>query len=210
MAQETARLLKPHATGLVVRYRLESGDQEAQPQAEPAPDREQLAYERGLAEGERRMREMVITRLDRQNELLAMLVREIQTSLAAWLQDAEEPIVALALAVAQKVLHGHHEGLKGAIVEQTRQALARIRAIGPVTVRVHPEDAAILDPLREAFAARCEGLSLLQIEPDARISRGGCLVETPEQVVDARIETQLARIAEALKQQMTGLAGEER
>jgi flagellar assembly protein FliH len=34
--------------------------------------------------------------------------------------------------------------------------------------------------------------------PDERISRGGCVVETRHGAIDARIETQLARIAHEL------------
>jgi flagellar assembly protein FliH len=204
--QEYARILKPDRTGPLQAYPLEHA---AGPLSDTSSvldqDPERVAYERGVAAGEQRMKQEIADLLERQNALLETLIREIRASREAWLKDADEPIAALALAIARKVLHEQSDLLQQAIVEQTRQALERVRGAGPVTVRVNPDDVAILQQQREALTALYEGPLPLHVEADARISRGGCLVETPERVVDARIETQLARIAEALKQKMMGL-----
>jgi flagellar assembly protein FliH len=168
------------------------------------PDREQQAYERGVAAGEQQVRQEVAVLVERQGQLLENLIQELKTTRELLLKDAEEPIAALALEIARKVLHDEAAALRDAIVAQAREAIARVREGGPVKVLVNPQDVPLLEDAREAIAKTFEETVTLQVVGDARISKGGCIVETPVRLVDARIEVQLARIAEALKQKGNG------
>jgi flagellar biosynthesis/type III secretory pathway protein FliH len=200
ISQDFARIFKPTSAELVQAYQLElAGSESASPAKAQGPSPEEQAYERGLAEGIQQTRAEAAALLERQCQLLAALVQELRATRDVLLKDAEEPIAALALAVVRKVLREHGATLGDAIVAQVREAVAKVREGGPLRVLVNPSDAALLEEARETITSSFEGTVTLQVEPDARITSGGCLIETPERVVDARIEVQLARIAEALR-----------
>lgn len=199
IAQDFARVFKPTGADLVQAYRLDGAEPEAASAKEEGPSPEEQAYARGLAEGIERTRAEAAELLARQCQLLGALVAELKVTREVLLKDAEEPIAALALAIVRKVLREQEGNLGEAIVAQVKDAVAKVREGGPMRVLVNPGDAALLEEAREAIAATFEGQVSLQVETDPRISSGGCLVETPSRVVDARIEVQLARIAEALR-----------
>lgn len=198
ITQDFARILKTADAESAKIYQLEPAS--AGPGAYDREAREQAAYERGVTDGAQRARAEAADLLERQCRLLTALVQELRLTRDLWFKDAEEPIAALSLAIVRKVLREQGDGLREAVLAQVREALAKVREGGPMKVLVNPSDAPLLEEARETIAASFEGALTLQVEADARISSGGCLVETPSRVVDARIEVQLARIAEALRQ----------
>lgn len=200
-----ARILKPSGADSPMLYRpLDLASSQA-----PEPDGKQQAYERGVAAGEQQVREQIGVLVERQGEMLARLIEELRHSRELFMKDADEPIAALALEIARKVLHDQADALRDIIVGQAREAVAKIREGGPMKVLVNPSDVSALEGARDAIASAFEGAVTLQIEADARISRGGCIVETPVRLVDARIETQLTRIGEALRQSSAGKVQDE-
>jgi flagellar biosynthesis/type III secretory pathway protein FliH len=200
-AQDFALILKSNGPDARPQYEIRDlAALSAGAEAPAEPDRFREAYERGVAEGLKQGQAETAALLERQGQLLTALIQELQVMRDSLLRDAEEPVAGLAFEIARKVIHEQAPALRDVIVAQAKDAIAKVREGGPVKVLVHPHDAPVLEEAREAVATAFEGSVTLQVEPDPRISRGGCLVETPVRLVDARIEAQLARIAEALKQ----------
>jgi flagellar assembly protein FliH len=75
-----------------------------------------------------------------------------------------------------------------------RVALERLGETARVTVRLHPEDYAT------AGAARVEELtsSNVTVVADARLSRGGCRVESDMGLLDVGIDAQLQEVGRVL------------
>ena len=118
----------------------------------------------------------------------------------AVLQDVEKELVDLVLKVATQVIHDEVTQRPELITFQVETALARVKEDGLITVRLHP---LLLEVVREAGPRLLESLrttARLHFEPDPSIAPGGCVVETSQQIVDARIGSQIARIGAALKQ----------
>lgn len=204
IGRDMTRVLRPGGTAPVTAYQLQKVtalEPDARLPEEPGAERE--AYERGVAAGEQRVREEAVGLIAQQNGLLAALVQELRLYRDSVLNGAEEAVAALALAIAGKVLHDQGDTLREAIQSQAREAVSRIREGGPVKIRVHPCDAPLLEPACEAITKAFNGDVTLQIESDPKLTRGGCLVETAVRLIDARIEVQLARIGQALRQNAT-------
>jgi flagellar assembly protein FliH len=112
---------------------------------------------------------------------------------------AQEEIVELAVAVASKVLRREIARDDDFVVRLVRRCVLRIANRARVEVRVNPAD---LPRVREALAAPApEGSpahELVVIE-DRRVERGGCVVQTPDFVVDGTVRTQLRAAAETLR-----------
>lgn len=105
------------------------------------------------------------------------------------LSSAEREVQTLALVAAGRIV-GESVPLAperiGAIV---REVLSRARRARNVEIRIHPDDVPAL--ARTAL----EGA---RIVPDPSIGRGGCIVASELGRIDARVEVQLAAMADLL------------
>lgn len=199
MAGTGAGALRPKGEPAARPYALESVDAAAAAaRAAEQAAREQAAYERGVADGERRGREAAVAPLEKQNRLLAALGEAVRAQRALLPADAEEGVAALALEIARKVLGEPGEALRETTALRARELVGRVRDGGPLTVLVHPQEVPLLEGLRGALEEAAGGAAV-EVRGDARVSPGGLLLETPSRLMDARIEVQLARIGEALR-----------
>ena len=152
-----------------------------------------LEAERGALAAER-------TRIEQAASFLETCARCLTETRDAVLLDVQQELVDLVLKVAMQVIHDEVAQRPEVITLQVEKALARVKEDSMMTVRVHPS---MLDILRQASPRILESLgptARLHFEPDSSIAPGGCMVETSQQIVDARIATQLDRIGTALKQ----------
>ena len=69
---------------------------------------------------------------------------------------------------------------------------------GAVTVRLHPDDVAAAAARRDALAGRVPAAAELRLVADDAVARPGCIIETGDGQLDARLETQLAALERAL------------
>lgn len=113
-------------------------------------------------------------------------------------QDLEQACFDIAFAAAVKVfgqLSVDPQAVGGAV----RQALEQAGSVADLQVRLHPADAQWLGRLLEGpQAAWPADLGTLCADPSIRA--GGCIIRGVHGDVDARIETQLASLAELLIQ----------
>jgi flagellar biosynthesis/type III secretory pathway protein FliH len=115
------------------------------------------------------------------------------------LQEAEREVVAIALAVARKLLLRELAASPEAVVELARAALAEARERRQVVLRVSPADAAAIRAAEGGLAAALVRATL-DVREDLAVEPGGAVVETEAGRVDARIESQLAVVARAVEE----------
>jgi flagellar assembly protein FliH len=156
-------------------------------------------YERGVAEGERRACARDEERRRHERTVLSSAVRKFDQAWLALHQTMEEEVVSLAFQIAAKVLYDRADQVKEQVVTQTRTALAALKESGHVTIAVHPADAVTLEAIRGELSQVGNLTLSLHIEPDFTLSRGSCIVQTVNRVVDASLDTQLMRLGEALR-----------
>jgi flagellar biosynthesis/type III secretory pathway protein FliH len=129
-------------------------------------------------------------------EQAATLLVEAEARRARRLDELEAEIPSLVVAIARRVL-GRELAAAGAVVDVVAETLAPLRARREVTIRVAPADLPAVMAARPRLAALVERATL-ELLADARVEPGGCVVDTELGRVDARLETQLARIEAAL------------
>jgi flagellar assembly protein FliH len=197
--REFARILRPGDPDAVKRYALHDVGVLTPAAADGEPDPVKVAYEQGVLAGEARVREETGLLLEQQNRVLTMLVQEVRRLHDDLLTEAEDLVAGLALTIAEKIIREQVQALPNLVVTQVREAVARVRDVGAIRVEVHPDDVPLLHTARERLEQAFDGAVTLQIEPRVTIARGGCQIETPARVVDARLEAQLLRLGEALR-----------
>ncbi len=165
--------------------------------AEEAAAREAAAYQRGLVEGERRLNEQLLRQrgelLDLQQGVLAALGQAVQKTV----HEAESGLIELALETARKLVNDlpiNDEMVAAAV----RAALAEAEGATEVKVLLHPDDLARLQAMNPPASFASAGAPQAQFHASPEVSRGGCLVHTSLGVIDARRETRLDLIRQAL------------
>ena len=196
-----ARLTDPHLQQVVERARLEAVEQGRL-----------VGHEAGYAAG-RAAAERQAARLAQQHDAARRLAdqqreQQAQSALDVLLAVAtafrrqehvsvaavEDAVVDLALSLSRAVLD--RELLTAA--DPGRDAIARALVLAPegvpVTVRLHPDDAALLTDVDTVTAGRP-----VVVVRDLSVERGGCLVEAAGRSIDAQVGPALARAAAALR-----------
>jgi len=154
---------------------------------------ERDAFAKGFAQGEKAGAEAAAKRAEVMLRRLTETLEELTQLRAQMIHQTEHQMVELALAVARRIVHREISLDRDLLVAMARVALDRLGESARVTVRFNPEDFEVI----AARAANWAG-SNVSVVADARVSRGGCRVESDLGVMDAGVDSQIQEIARAL------------
>lgn len=116
----------------------------------------------------------------------------------AMLREAKQAVVELSLRFAEKLVHRSVEADPGVIVDQVGAALSHVLKAADVSVRICPDDRPLLEKAMPDLAERFDHLKHIHLVDDPDVGRGGCLLTYGRGTIDATIDTQLRRVAEAI------------
>ena len=162
---------------------------------------ERQAFEMGLEKGER---EGFLKGEERAMEMLVRLENLIAGFEGAWKKSCrqrEEALVALTLAVVEKVVFDRASRDDELAARSLVEALATMEEPGRCTVRVHPEDFASVERLRADLFQRVANLNDITILPDPVVEEGEVRIESDggwlETSVQKRLDETVSRMREA-------------
>lgn len=150
-------------------------------------DAERRGYLAGLEKGERASSELIHTQGDRLKSIIATLLQ----ARVKVLGDAEDDLVELAFTAICRIL-GEQAVRREVIVLTLRESVAASRERDGLVIRIHPDD---LELLRLGADGPEPPLGL---RADAQVLLGGCIIDSNTGSLDARLETQIARLAAVL------------
>lgn len=152
----------------------------------------QSGYDTGLKEGREKLESTAATLF----KAVDGLAQE-RTKIAMQMKpDILDLVMASTERAFQQTLTLKREVLIGVIED----AIKRITDKDKVIIRVHASDAALVRANREKFMAQMSDIKKLEIQEDAQITAGGCIIETRLGYIDATVETKLDAIKKALFQ----------
>lgn len=153
---------------------------------------ERQAREEGFAAGRKEGLASAATERDALVRRLESLLEAAARPLEALDEATEQELARLATVIARRVL-AHELTTSPALIVQAVQQAARAlpAATRALQVRVHPDDLAVL---REHHVAE----EHWQLLPDPSLARGDCLLESERSRLDARVETRLAGVVDAV------------
>lgn len=145
-------------------------------------------YAAGHAQGMAEARDVLQERMQRLDALLESAARPLRSMD----ELVELELARLAMTVARQVIAHELRTAPDLVVEAVRQAaLALPSASGNLRVRLHPDDLALLRSLDMVE-------SHWQLLPDNSLQPGDCLLESERSRLDARVETRLAAVVDAV------------
>jgi len=160
-------------------------------------EREQAAYERGRHDGEIALREQLIAQRNEMAALLNGVIDSLQKTVPQLVHETESALIQLALESAQKIVAGMP--IKADLVESVvREALQQVEDTAEVVIQLHSEDLALLQKYKSDVLKTSPNSQPLQFSSSADVTRGGCLLRTRFGIIDARRETKVDQLREAL------------
>ncbi len=110
------------------------------------------------------------------------------------MRESEEDLLTLAIMIARKIVQREISLAPEILAGVITAALDAVSDADRVTIRLNPEDYALVSSDRERYITGIGRDSQVTLSPDEQIMRGGCMVDTSTGTIDARIETQLEEI----------------
>lgn len=167
----------------------------------------QEGLKRGMAEAEARIEPEVQNRVRKEVETA---VHSSETSMQGILVELqglrlemahawEEEFLRLVCRVAKVVLRREIASDPQIPLQWVRESLELCSGESSVVLKLHPEDAAMLQIPLERLCTEFNRLGRIEIKTDSTFSRGDCVLKTASGTLDSRLDVQLARIEEELK-----------
>ena len=147
-------------------------------------------YDTGKAEVERLV--------DRLNVIVTESVQKRHNII----EETEQQIINLILLIAKKVIKVISENQKNVVINNTIQALRKLRSRGDIAIRVNLADLELSSKHKRDFIEMVEGIKSVRILEDATVDKGGCIIETDFGNIDARISSQLNEISDKILELM--------
>jgi len=149
-------------------------------------------FDKGEKEGLELARERVGTLLTSFNEALLGLDR-IKKEL---LLSTEREAVELSLAVAKKIVCQEITTNKHVVFNVVKEALEKVVGNESIRVRMSPDDLQFMNEFKSQLQELIEDFTKVNFEGDDSIAKGGCIIDTSQGDIDARIEKQLQTVEE--------------
>ena len=163
--------------------------------------RKQLEAEREHEEAERK------AQLDLEREAVERTVSEMREAVQAlhserkaMLAEMEQAVTELAVAIASRLLHVKISAGDFAVESLVRQVVERLDSVEQVTVRLNPEDLALLHKRLDEKQSVLDSDNHMQLVSDPSLERGDCVASSGELSVSSRMKDRLAEIREHLSE----------
>ncbi len=199
-AEAAARKLKQDAEKEKEKI-LRSASKEAETlkqEASEAGHRE--GHEKGYQEGKEEVRKEMEDSLLETNRKAEQTLRTAREAADYYMEHAEEDIARIVMQVAEKVIPQHFLDVPQVILPAVRQAILKVRDQKEVNVHVAPDGYDMVLMARDEFRSLLtDGTAVLEVTSDESLKPGDCVIETPNGGVDARLQTQIELIRQAVQ-----------
>lgn len=110
---------------------------------------------------------------------------------------AEHDMVTMAFHIARRIIGRAIELDPKVVTDIVGEVLVSARGREQIVVRVHPDDHEHVEAMRDDYVRSLDGIPVY-FEADAELERGGCVIETESGRIDARLDTQLEVLRQAV------------
>jgi len=122
----------------------------------------------------------------------------LQQHMPVHVADARTDLIRLALGIATRVTRQEvlrNRAIAPALADETLRMIGAARL---VSLHVDPVELDLLETYLPDLLGRLRSIESVQLTPDETVGPGGCILRFGAGEIDARMETQLDRIAEEL------------
>lgn len=194
-AKEESAAIRQEAEAEIEKWWQERRSHDLQAEEEAA----QRGFEKGFLQGQEQAEAQVLESYDGLLAEARTVLEQAYDMKRQIIQESEPFLVELSTAIAAKIIQQELSLNPQWIIGMTRSVLARKREKGAITLCVSPKQFAYIRDARDELLLALDSQAELQILPDSTVGDNGCVVRTDFGSVDARVETQLKEIKNALQ-----------
>ncbi|MEK0316042.1 FliH/SctL family protein [Cohnella sp. 56] len=195
-AAETARQIQDDAEAEATAW----WDSRREADADYVEEAKRQGYEEGFAAGSEQAEQQTYARMEQMLEEARRVVLQAYEAKARIIAESEQFVVGLSCQIAGKIVRRSLDNAPELAVDLMKQALARRKEQGAITLCVAPEQFEFVEAARDELSLAVDAQAELQIVPDPSVQDGGCVIRSAYGSIDARIDTQLESIREELLQ----------
>lgn len=149
---------------------------------------------RGIEAGKTQFKESV----GESAETLRKVGEVLQEERQAFLDSLEPQVVELAFSIARRILRREAQVSPEVVQTTVRAALEQVLDQEHVVIHVNPGDLEVIRGHRVTLLDDFDGIHRLDVVPDEAVESGGCVAESGQLHVDARLDAQLEQILDTL------------
>lgn len=150
----------------------------------------------GRLEAETKMKALIDSAAKKAEQIIKLSEIDSKNSILS----AETKIVEIAMAIADKVIPQHFIDAPQIIFPLVKTALEKVKDQNSIVVRVSAENYEFLLMAKNELQMVLDGEEKLEIVSDQLLRNDGCIIESANGNVDARLETQMAIVKKAVQE----------
>ncbi|WP_394959174.1 FliH/SctL family protein [Candidatus Allofournierella merdavium] len=183
---------------------LEEARRQARLEAEEIQeDARQQGFRQGYEDGQRKAQVEGQARLEEQMQQQAVQVKDFLEQATQAREDllasTQDELCDLSIAVAEKVIHVSLKSSREVILRMVQMATERLRRRDWVRIYIGGCDSRELAQITPKLMASLGGLSdNIKLIPMANDESGTCIIEMPDEIIDASASTQLGNLKDIL------------
>ncbi len=158
----------------------------------------QQAYNKGLQKG---IQEASVKIEEEYTQKIQELTHEINNIInlrSNLVKEFEKEIIELVFDVAEKILNKKIEESNSVVISYLSELLSKVERSKTVTIWVSPRELEEVRNHKEKLQYILEDVENLNIVPDERIEKGGCVIETNFGKIDSRLSTKIEVLKEII------------
>lgn len=165
----------------------------------------EAGYQKGHAEALRQAE----SSLNQLQEAWVNAAKQWDAERREMVQEARQSLLRLAVRMAEKIVRRVPMLEPSVVQAQVEAAIEQVARPCDVKVWIHPEDRPLVKQALPRAVGQLSQSEHISLREDARMERGGCVVDYGTGRIDATLQTQIDRLVEALLPGEGGEAGEE-
>jgi flagellar biosynthesis/type III secretory pathway protein FliH len=154
----------------------------------------------GFIKGEEEGRKTAKTSYDEQvrelQKRIASFLGALETSKKSIYNNAHSILLRLCFELAKNIVHTEITANPHVVLAVIKKCLSYIADREKIVVRVAKDDLETVSKKKEFWLPISERVDTISIEPDERIEKGGCIIESNSGIADGRLGTQMAELHE--------------
>jgi flagellar assembly protein FliH len=160
------------------------------------------AYQLGLQNGFKSAVEQRLQEINQAVDDFQVLVNSIHTIKTDLVHQNEAHIMTTIFRIAEKIAYGHIAENPDLVLPVIKESIELAQSDDEVTILVSPEQIDFIENLKKLSNRDFDFLKNIRLQPSNTIVSGGCIVETNYGVIDAQVETRVAKIWTELSQSL--------
>ena len=161
---------------------------------------------RGFDQGKKDGEELGRRQYEATAQRLGRIIERMQTQGNDLLSMYEAQMVRLVLEVSRRIVHHEIQTAPETVLRCIRAAMEKVVEGSHLCIHLNPRDAEIVEEkVKIEFTA--PGHHPVDIKPDMKVERGGCLIETEFGFVDASLSSKWQVVTPELERILTERTG---